>query len=193
MKICNRSKMRLGRVIFGLFLLFSIIFGTISNTTMPVFADPVNNSSQSTESTETETQTNSNNSIAATGDGCQAALGAIGWLVCPTTGAISGAVDFLYGLIQDFLNINPVEMKDGAPIYEIWKYCRGFANIAFIILLLVVIYSQITGIGVSNYGIKKVLPKLIIAVVLMNLSFLLCSVAVDVSNILGSSLRFLLI
>ena len=85
--------------------------------------------------------------------------------------------------------IDPISAKDGSPIYEIWKYCRGVTNIVFIIFLLVVIYSQITGVGISNYGIKKSLPKLIIAAVLVNLSFLICSLAVDVSNIIGNSLR----
>ena len=135
------------------------------------------------------TTTTTTASAVSTGDSCKETLGAIGWLVCPTTGAIAGAVDFLYGLIQDFLVINPVEMKDGMPIYEIWKYCRGFANIVFIIFLLVVIYSQITGVGITNYGIKKVLPKLIVVAILVNLSFLICSLAVDASNIVGNSLR----
>ena len=52
-----------------------------------------------------------------------------------------------------------------------------------------VIYSQLTGIGLSNYGLKKTLPKLIVTAVLANVSFLICSLAVDVSNIIGDSLR----
>ena len=52
-----------------------------------------------------------------------------------------------------------------------------------------VIYSQITGVGISNYGIKKALPKLIITAILVNLSFLICSLAVDLSNIIGNGLR----
>ncbi|MBR6505944.1 hypothetical protein IKT18_03900 [Candidatus Saccharibacteria bacterium] len=120
---------------------------------------------------------------------CENSLGAIGWLVCPTTGKLAEAVDWLYDKIEEFLIINPVEIKDGSPIYEIWKYMRGVTNIVFIIFLLVVVYSQITGLGITNYGIKKVLPKLIVAAVLMNLSFIICSLAVDLSNIIGSSLR----
>ena len=126
-------------------------------------------------------------------DTCKTSLGAIGWLVCPTTGKIAEAVDWLYRKIEDLLVIQPISAEDGSPIYEIWKYCLGMTNIVFIIFLLVVIYSQITGIGISNYGIKKSLPKLIIAAVLVNLSFLICLLAVDVSNILGSSLRGLFV
>lgn len=197
MKEKKRSKMRLSRAVFGFFFAFISLFGLLGNVLIPtetVYADPVENSTTATEegensNNESNTQQNTEVQTISTGDGCQASLGAIGWLVCPTTGAIAGAVDFLYGLIQDILAINPVEMKDGVPIYEIWKYCRGFANIVFIIFLLVVIYSQITGMGVTNYGIKKALPKLIVVAILVNLSFLMCSVLVDVSNIVGNSLR----
>ena len=124
-----------------------------------------------------------------TGNSCKDSLGALGWVVCPSTGKISEAVDWLYDKIEEFLVVSPISTDDGSPIYEIWKYCRGITNIVFIIFLLVVIYSQLTGLGISNYGLKKTLPKLIITAVLVNLSFLICSLAVDVSNIVGNSLR----
>lgn len=122
-------------------------------------------------------------------DKCQDSLGSVAWLVCPTTNTVAGAVDWLYEQIEGLLVVNPVEAKDGAPIYEIWKYCRGFTNIVFIIFLLIVIYSHLTGWGISNYGLKKALPKLIVATVLVNLSFLICQIGVDLSNIIGNGLR----
>ena len=138
------------------------------------------------EATDTQVATTDNKSK---GDTCKDSLGALGWLVCPATGAIAKGVDFLYNLINGFLVINPISTDDGTPVYEIWKYCRGITNIVFIIFLLIVIYSQITGIGISNYGIKKSLPKLIVAAILVNLSFVICLLAVDASNIVGNSLR----
>ena len=120
---------------------------------------------------------------------CEDSLGSLGWLVCPGTGKISEAVDFLYDKIEGVLEINPVEMEDGSPIYEIWKYFQGVTNILFVLFLLVVVFSQITGVGITNYGVKKALPKLIIAAVLVNLSFYICSLAVDVSNIFGDGIR----
>lgn len=139
--------------------------------------------------TEAKTEETDNDSSSSSGDNCKKSLGALGWVVCPSTGKISEAVDWLYDKIEQFLVVSPISTEDGSPIYEIWKYCRGVTNIVFIIFLLVVIYSQLTGLGISNYGIKKVLPKLIVTAVLVNLSFLICSLAVDVSNIVGGSLR----
>lgn len=153
--------------------------------TAPVYADPV-------ETVETETAEATEETVVETqesGKSCQDSLGAIGWLVCPTTGKISEAVDWLYEKIENILVINPVEMKDGSPIYEVWKYMLGITNIVFIIFCLVMVYSQLTGLGITNYGLKKTLPKLIVAAILVNLSFLICSLAVDASNIIGTSLR----
>ena len=80
-------------------------------------------------------------------------------------------------------------MKETSPIHVVWTYLRNITNIIFVIFFLIVIYSQITGIGISNYGIKRTLPRIIIAAILVNLSYLICILAVDVSNILGVGFR----
>ncbi len=46
-----------------------------------------------------------------------------------------------------------------------------------------------TNIGLSNYSVKKILPRLVVTAILVNLSFIVCAIAIDVSNILGESLR----
>ncbi len=182
----NSIKSRIRKTIFSLFFAIIGVFGLCSGAVLnsaPVFADPVETTTAVEESSTTTPTTR------VDGDSCKDSLGALGWLVCPTTGKIAEAVDWLYDKIEDILIINPVEATDGSPIYEVWKYIKGITNLVFVIFLLVIIYSQITGIGISNYGLKKALPKLIVAAVLVNLSFLICSLAVDVSNIIGSGLR----
>ena len=168
---------------------------TLTETTQ--FATAVNNSAPlatmaTTPLTTLATAADNNNNDDASkkkGVSCEDSLGALGWLVCPTTGKVSEAVDWIYEKIETLLDINPVEMKDGSPIYEIWKYMRGFTNIVFIIFFMVMVISQITGYGISNYGIKKLLPKIIVTAILVNLSFLICSLLVDASNIIGAGLR----
>lgn len=121
-------------------------------------------------------------------DSCKVSLEGVGWFVCTVTKTLTKAVDWLYGWIEEILVLDPVSMEDDSPIYAIWQYCLTVTNIVFIIFLLVVIYSQLTGLGISNYGIKKALPKLIITAVLVNLSFLICTVGVDLSNAIGNGL-----
>ena len=146
-------------------------------------------SDEANKTEETEDKNEEKKNKPQSGDSCKDSLGALGWVVCPATGKISEAVDWLYDKIESVLIVDPVPAEDGSPIFEIWKYFRGLTNFVFIIFLLIVIYSQITGIGITNYGIKRVLPKLIVTAIMVNLSFLICSLAVDVSNIVGSSLR----
>ena len=197
-------KNRLVKAVFAVFLVFMSIFSTtLSNVvSAPVYAEPVEEIIEETtdeiepvveetaEETEQVTEKSSAEGKTTTnGASCKDSLGSVGWLVCPVTGVISKAVDTMYNLIRDILIINPVEMKDGQPVYEMWKYFRAITNVVFIIFLLIVIYSQITGLGINNYGIKRALPKLIVMAILVNLSFAICSIAVDVSNIVGNSLR----
>ena len=140
----------------------------------------------------TENSTEGNNSENHEPATCTSQIGAIGWLICPTTGLLAKGIDALYGLIQGLLDVKPLEMKGDSPIYQVWSYMRNIANICFVIFLLVIIYSQITGYGINNYGVKKSLPRLIITAMVVNFSFLFCAIAVDISNILGNGLKDLL-
>lgn len=132
------------------------------------------------------------NSGAGTGDSiCYDESGKLGWIFCPLIGGIGGALSDLYNsVVEPFLAIEP-ELLTGNGTYTAWDIFRNFANIAFVILFLAVIFSQLTGYGIDNYGIKRMLPKLIIAAVLINLSYVICQLAVDLSNILGNSLEML--
>lgn len=74
---------------------------------------------------------------------------------------------------------------------QAWEYFRNIANILFVIFLLAVIFSQVTGVGIDNYGIKKILPKLIVAAILVNLSYWICVACVDLSNIIGNGIKIM--
>ena len=197
------SKSRLVNAIFGCF--FAILglilpfFASTANVyadeddvTRPTVVTTENNTDENKDenaSTDSTDNTSTTEKEKKTTQTCDNSLGSLGWLVCPATGKISEAVDWLYDKNKEVLEINPVKAEEESPIYQIWNYFLGVANIAFVIFLLIAIYSQITGVGISNYGIKKALPKLIIAAIMVNLSFLICSILVDASNIIGAGLR----
>lgn len=121
---------------------------------------------------------------------CIEAAGALGWILCPVLDMASDATEKLYSYIENnFLWIGESVMGSNSETHEAWKTFRDYANIVFIIMFLIVILSQITGFGISNYGIKKVLPRLIAVALLTNLSFIICQLAVDLSDIIGSGLN----
>ncbi len=115
----------------------------------------------------------------------------LGWILCPVMKFIGSAADKLWEeMSSNWLVVDPDEYKanDSSTAYKAWTYFRNFANIAFAIFLTVVIISQLTGFGITNYGIKKLLPSLIIMAVLVNLSYFICQILIDVSNIAGASI-----
>lgn len=116
----------------------------------------------------------------------------MGWLICPLMTFMGGIADASYSVISQFLNIRPAifdEGSDAVGAKQAWSFFRDIANVIFVLLFLWVIFSQVSSIGISNYGIKKILPKLIVGAVLVNLSFYICQLAVDLSNILGFTLK----
>lgn len=115
----------------------------------------------------------------------------IGWLVCPLMSFAGSLGDASYSAISYFLSIDKEIFKEqsNGGLGQAWSFFRDIANAVFAVIFLWVIFSQISNVGVSNYGIKKILPRLIIGALLVNLSFYICQLAVDLSNILGFSLK----
>lgn len=204
----NSLKRRLFLALFSLFFAFSTLFSFFST---PVFAEPKptqtpttsetpSDSEKSEKSKSTEAAEESSSSDEKTEEKskitdedleniCNSQSGALGWLICPSSGAISKAVDSIYGTIEDFLVINPIPADDSSTIHIVWDYVKGVTNIVFIIFLLVVVISHLTGFGTANYHWRRILPRVIIVGILINLSFIICQLAVDVSNLLGYGLR----
>lgn len=117
----------------------------------------------------------------------------LGWAICPITNWLAAGMDALYNILIGFLSVPPLTTDREGPIYYMWGLMRNAANILFIAGFLIIIYSQTTSIGLSNYGIKRLLPRLAIAAILVNTSYWVAALAVDASNILGVSLQNLLI
>jgi hypothetical protein len=130
---------------------------------------------------------------AAGGQTTSCALEGVGWFICPITRFLASAMDLLFDILKGFLTVRPVQTSQDNPLFRMWSVMRNFANVAFVIAFLVVIYSQVTSMGISKYGIKTILPRLIAAAILVNISYWICAIAVDLSNIFGNSLQDLFI
>jgi len=121
------------------------------------------------------------------------AVDGIGWIVCPVTNFLAKGMDLIFEYIDGFLEVRPLATGQDQPMYRAWSVMKDVANILFIIGFLVLIYAQITGGMVSNYSIKKMLPRIIIAAILVNISYILCTLLIDIFNILGYSAQDLFI
>lgn len=115
-------------------------------------------------------------------------LGPLSWLLTIVGDFLAKTSDNMFEIINsNFLAIT-TETTTNELVRPVWQQFRNLANIALIIAFLVIIFSQITGFGLSNYGIKSALPKLILAVVIINLSFYIAQFLIDTSNIIGQGI-----
>lgn len=116
-------------------------------------------------------------------------VGAMQWILCPTLDNSTYTANWVDNMTQDMLEVKSSLYEPGSPTQEAWGKIRDAANVLMVLFLLVIIFSQLTGYGIDNYGIKKMLPRLITMAIIVNLSFYICAIAVDISNIAGTGLR----
>lgn len=176
------------RPFFGFFLVLFLSFSSLQGIATADPASPTTPPGE-TITTPTTPTTPAEKPAETPPETCSDAISGVGWIVCPGTGFFANAIDGIYSIISDFLNVKPITFASDSPLHTVWRYFRDLTNIIFVILLIVVIYSHLTGLGLSNYNIKRILPRIIVAAVMINLSFLLCTLAVDISNLLGAGLR----
>ena len=127
---------------------------------------------------------------------CFQNAGALGWMICPLMYTLRDAAqgifnEFVEPLIRVDKSIvtNLAQNNDSSAMYKAWSLFRNMANIIFVIALLFVIFSQVTGFGIDNYGIKRLLPKLIVTAIIVNFSYFICGIVVDLSNLIGNSVK----
>ena len=113
-----------------------------------------------------------------------------GWFICPVVNTLASMSEGARARLINMLTVNTKSIlgdTSEGSVYSYWSKIRDYANILFVVFFLFVIYSQMTGYGLDNYGIKRMLPKLIIGVIVVNASFYICGLLVDLSNVVGSS------
>ncbi len=154
---------------------------SLSSATYAVYSFTPPNTYEQTSTSTISIESPSENSTSTSCD-----VQGIGWFICPVSNWLADGIDYMYSALQQFLKTKPLETTNqNSGIYLAWVIMRNISNVAFIVAFLVIIYSQLTSVGISNYGVKKMLPRLVIAAVLVNLSFTFCAVLLDLSNIAG--------
>ena len=172
--------------------------GLLSNPAVNKYLTTKNNvtitAGQFTPVDFTKTLPANNNDNSTVTPTCESSGFTLAWIACPIIEGISNAVDGIYRVfIQPLLQINPLSLDPNSPMFKTWSNFRVYGDIFLIIALLVVVFGQSIGGGVVDaYTAKKMLPRLLIAAVLINISYYLVAFAVDVTNIVGNGIQTLL-
>lgn len=128
---------------------------------------------------------------------------AIDWIACPLSTALQTFANFAEDGIVNLLNVSSSQIfqcthstdtkgdcATSAAYYTAWSTMRDFALAFLAIAALVMIIAQALGSElVDAYTIRKVLPRLLIAIIGISLSWILLKFFIDFTNDLGNGIR----
>lgn len=116
------------------------------------------------------------------------------WFVCPVVDSLEHMIQKVDNFITESLTFNTKDFfEDNAGYKAAWNSFRILATGILVIAGLVMIASQALGLEILDaYTIKKVLPRLLIAIIGITLSWPLTRYAVDFFNVLGTDIRNLI-
>lgn len=182
------TKKNIIKILAPIFFIVGLFFSLILFHHDVAFAAPGDTGTTGTGSNGGQAVTDASNKDSSD---ITCAIEKMGWILCPiieTSGKVGDqAFNFLS---KTFLETEPELISNSSSgTKAAWQIAVNLANIMFIIALLIIILSQVTGQGLNNYGIKKMLPRLFIAAIAVNLSYYICQLIVDVTNILGFEIQ----
>jgi len=103
-----------------------------------------------------------------------------GSLLLTIQGIFGTGVAWMSGLCQGILNLtNPQKAQ---MVQDGWKTTRDLVNMFFVLILLIIAFATI--LRLETYGMKALLPKLIIAALLINFSLVFAGAIIDFAGIL---------
>lgn len=117
-------------------------------------------------------------------ESCAEQNGKLAFMACPILDQIANMMsDSVTALMHQFLEVEPLKFE--GPIFETWNAVRSIANVAFVLIFLVIIFSYLIPVNTDAYSFKNILPKLVAAAIFVQASYLVSALIVDMGNILG--------
>lgn len=115
----------------------------------------------------------------------------INWLVCTVIRAVNGLINQFDIIVRQQLEFQSAALNDN--YYQAWSAFRYIAVGLLVLIGLAMVISQMIGIGIFDaYTVKKVLPRIFIAAILITLSWTLCKIVIDLVAVIGGATRGLI-
>ncbi len=130
---------------------------------------------------------------------CYNAGVSLGWIMCPILDLIDRTLSSLKDHIQSVLEIKGTELGiDASNKYQgtrkAWQNFSRLSTVLIVIATLIMIISTALSIGpLDNYTIKKMLPRLLFAIVFIQLSWVLLTALIRVSNAFGAGIEGIIV
>lgn len=116
------------------------------------------------------------------------------WVICPVVKIVNSAINALDTQISGMLEVDPTNVDEnsssGGRYYQAWQSFRNIALGILVLGALFMIIGQALGFEMLDaYTVKKVLPRLIVAIIGISLSWEIMAWFVTFTNDLGFGIR----
>lgn len=119
------------------------------------------------------------------GSSCESVGGVLGWIMCPLISILSWAVNWLDSRVHELLEIGS-DRYTNPQLKQAWMNLRNIAYIILIPIMLVMVIGTALGFDIFNaYTVKKALPRMVIAIIFITLSWHITTFLVGFFNVLG--------
>ncbi|HSX48531.1 MAG TPA: ABC transporter permease [Candidatus Nanoarchaeia archaeon] len=138
-------------------------------------------------------------SDSTTDDPCGGHINAFAYIFCPILKSIDDLIKAAFsppgkdgggGWAFNELTTSPLD--NGAQIKAVWTVMRNLTNVFFFIIFLLAVFANTLSIDIDAYTVKKVLPRLVAAVFLVQFSYVICSLVIDITNVLATGIPSLI-
>jgi hypothetical protein len=120
---------------------------------------------------------------------CPLSSGPLSWILCPVIDLVQeGIKAIMEKVVVPLLVVPPLSSETTNPIHQLWSNFLALSDALLVLVFLFMIFSTVASFGAESYTVKRVLPRIIIAAILIQFSFLLCSLLVDVGNVVGTGI-----
>ncbi len=121
------------------------------------------------------------------GQDCTTDNGALGNIIKDVQRLIAGGMEtvlkVIVGWITGIVDIGSLSKNPG--LVGAWETFRTLVNLMFVVILIVIAFSNILRVDTDKYGMRSLLPRLVFAVIAVNFSFLLVQIMVNFAYILS--------
>lgn len=133
-------------------------------------------------------------------DDCNDAAGTLGFLLCPLFESVSNSITNIIGVspttgavnpdapLMSLLIVRPLQFSSGNTLQEANNRIRDITNAAYVVIFIIIIFASFIDFGqdwIDNYTVKRVLPRLVAAIIFTQFSYLICAFVIDAGNAIG--------
>ncbi|HEY4964266.1 MAG TPA: hypothetical protein VIH90_06230 [Candidatus Saccharimonadales bacterium] len=148
--------------------------------------------------TQTNCTLNATNNTACgaggtTAPSCETSGGPLSWAFCGIIEEIAAGEQALENVVSGMLKPPPITFSSSDQIFAVWSSFRIYGNILVVVALLAAIIAEAVGGGlIEAYTVKKMLPRILLAVILINLSIYIVAGLIDITNVVANGISDLI-